>query len=290
VGRTSLYSNTTASNITAVGFRSMYQNTTGSANTATGSHSLYSNTTGYNNTATGNYALYANTIGANNTSNGNYTLHDNTEGSGNTAVGISALSGNTTGQYNTALGYNAFSSGTSIHNSMALGNSSSITASNQVRLGNASITSIGGYAAWSNLSDIRFKKDVRDDIPGLNFIIKLRPISYHMDMDALAGFLGTPDSLRSFTSEAIKGKMLQTGFIAQEVEEAARSIGYDFSGVDAPKNENDFYALRYAEFVVPLVKAVQEQQVLIEEQYKMIVELQNVNTLLLLRVEKLEEK
>ncbi|HEV8538733.1 MAG TPA: hypothetical protein VGR15_07395, partial [Bacteroidota bacterium] len=39
---------------------------------------------------------------------------------------------------------------------------------------------------------------------------------------------------------------------------AAKELGYDFSGVDAPKNEKDFYGLRYAEFVVPLVKAVQE--------------------------------
>jgi hypothetical protein len=61
-------------------------------------------------------------------------------------------------------------------------------------------------------------------------------------------------------------------FIAQEVEEAARALGYDFSGVDAPKNDNDFYGLRYGTFVVPLVKAVQEladrvggQQVQIEE-------------------------
>jgi hypothetical protein len=49
-----------------------------------------------------------------------------------------------------------------------------------------------------------------------------------------------------------------SGFIAQEVEAAAKEIGYNFSGVDAPKNEDDFYGLRYAEFVVPLVKAVQE--------------------------------
>lgn len=28
--------------------------------------------------------------------------------------------------------------------------------------------------------------------------------------------------------------------------------------MDAPKNAQDLYALRYAEFVVPLVKAVQE--------------------------------
>jgi len=51
---------------------------------------------------------------------------------------------------------------------------------------------------------------------------------------------------------------VQSGFIAQDVEAAAQSIGYEFSGIDAPKNENDLYGIRYAEFVVPLVKAVQE--------------------------------
>ena len=61
-----------------------------------------------------------------------------------------------------------------------------------------------------------------------------------------------------------KYSQVTTGFIAQDVEAAAQSIGYNFSGVDAPKNENDYYGLRYAEFVVPLVKAVQEQQVIIE--------------------------
>jgi hypothetical protein len=49
------------------------------------------------------------------------------------------------------------------------------------------------------------------------------------------------------------------------VEAAAKSVGFEFSGVDAPENENDMYSLRYAEFVVPLVKAVQEQQQQIEE-------------------------
>ena len=42
-------------------------------------------------------------------------------------------------------------------------------------------------------------------------------------------------------------------------------MDYDFSGVDKPKNEKDYYGLRYAEFVVPLVKAIQEQQKMIEE-------------------------
>jgi len=35
-------------------------------------------------------------------------------------------------------------------------------------------------------------------------------------------------------------------------------LHYDFSGVDAAKNDKDLYGLRYSEFVVPLVKAVQE--------------------------------
>jgi hypothetical protein len=62
-----------------------------------------------------------------------------------------------------------------------------------------------------------------------------------------------------------KSQQVQTGFIAQDVEQVASELGYDFSGIDKPKNENDHYGLRYAEFVVPLVKAVQEQQLMIDE-------------------------
>ncbi len=51
---------------------------------------------------------------------------------------------------------------------------------------------------------------------------------------------------------------------------AAQKTGYSFSGVNKPKSENGLYSLRYAEFVVPLVKAVQEQQVQISDQQKLI--------------------
>jgi len=63
-----------------------------------------------------------------------------------------------------------------------------------------------------------------------------------------------------------KEAILYTGFVAQEVDAAAKALGYDFSGVDAPKSDNDYYGLRYAQFVVPLVQAVQEQQKMIETQ------------------------
>mgnify|MGYP002354806687 FL=1 len=57
----------------------------------------------------------------------------------------------------------------------------------------------------------------------------------------------------------------QSGFIAQEVEKAAKETGYDFNGVHIPQNENDNYSIAYSQFVVPLVKAVQEQQKMIED-------------------------
>jgi hypothetical protein len=65
---------------------------------------------------------------------------------------------------------------------------------------------------------------------------------------------------RSIQDAAIANqeKIIYTGFIAQDVEKAAKNLNYIFSGVDAPKNDNDLYGLRYDEFVAPLVKAVQE--------------------------------
>jgi hypothetical protein len=87
----------------------------------------------------------------------------------------------------------------------------------------------------------------------------------------------------------LKEAIRYTGFLAQDVETAAREIGYDFSGVDAPKNEKDPYGLRYAEFVVPLVKAVQEQQTMIDEKDQQIVALQSTVAELQAKMEIIEQ-
>ncbi len=63
---------------------------------------------------------------------------------------------------------------------------------------------------------------------------------------------------------------LQTGFVAQEVEQAAKDLNYDFSGVVAPQNDLDNYSLRYSEFVVPLVQATKELHEMIKTQAKQI--------------------
>jgi hypothetical protein len=283
-GYRALHSNTAGSYNTANGYSALYFNTTGSENTANGSNALYSNTTGGRNTANGINALYSNTTGFRNTANGFQALYLNTTGFYNTANGSYALLANTTGDYNTALGYFANVSAGYLENATAIGYGAKASASNTIRLGNASVTTIGGYVDWTTVSDGRFKTNVTENVSGLDFVMQLRPVTYNLDMDAIAKFNNTPDSLRLAESEALKAAELQSGFIAQEVEAAATAVGYDFHGVDKPKNETSHYGLRYAEFVVPMVKAMQEQQemmdakdVRLDKQDEMIEELKIQN-------------
>jgi len=264
-GSLSLRDNTTGTENTASGVQALSLNTEGNYNTATGKSSLYSNTTGDYNTATGIQALTYNETGNENTADGGYSLYSNIGGDYNTAVGYYSLYSNTTGSSNTALGYSAFSTGTNYTNSTSLGYNAEPGASNTIRLGNSSVLTIGGFANWTNVSDKRFKINITENVVGLDFIMKLKPVTYNLDMEAIAKFLNTPDSLRLLQSELLKGKEIQSGFIAQEVEYAANCVSYDFHGIDIPKNDSSYYGLRYAEFVVPIIKAIQEQQLIIEK-------------------------
>jgi trimeric autotransporter adhesin len=49
-------------------------------------------------------------------------------------------------------------------------------------------------------------------------------------------------------SRIAKQQVVYTGFMAQDVEKAAKELNYDFSGVDAGKSDKDLYALRYSDF------------------------------------------
>lgn len=267
IGSGALFSNTTGTHNTALGVSTLRFNTTGSRNTAIGMGVMRYNSTGYRNTGTGNDVLRYNTSGYENTADGAFALDSNTTGYNNTAVGAYALRYNTAGINNTAVGHNAFSHSTgSFINSTALGANTVITASNQVRIGDAKVTSIIGQVNFSAVSDSRFKKGIsysafkrnEGGVPGLEFIMRLKPATYLMDMGQTTFLPNTPDR-NAYSSYSVK-----TGFLGQDVENAAMEIGYAFSGVDKPKNEGDYYGLRYAEFVVPLVKAVQEQQEMIE--------------------------
>jgi len=234
---------------------------------------LYANSSGQYNTASGDQSLYDNTTGNNNVGFGSCAMCNSTTGNDNTAIGANTLVSIVTGHDNTALGYYAGPTTDGLHSSMALGANASVSASNSVVVGGSGITSIGGYVNWTNFSDGRYKKNLQQNVPGLAFINKLNPVTYTLDIDGIeaklhknapsgknsgsrAGYLNDPDIKQAMQE---KSAITYTGFVAQDVEKAADSLGYAFSGIDKPKNiDQSFYGLRYADFVPPLVKAVQE--------------------------------
>jgi trimeric autotransporter adhesin len=267
-GYQALYSNRTGYKNTASGYLALYSNAGGAYNVAVGTESLYSNSSGNYNTANGYQSLYNNTSGHYNSAYGRVALNKNTTGSFNTAIGYYALYSNTTGDYRTAVGRSANSVGSNYDNSSGLGHNADPSASNRIHVGNTSVTSIRGQVSFTTYSDERFKKNVRkDEVKGLEFITKLTPLTYNYDIDSYAKWIednyGEIDSSNWDSKYDIESFRF-SGFMAQDVEQIANEIGYNFSGVDKPANDKDFYGLRYAEFVVPLVKAVQEQQEIIE--------------------------
>jgi trimeric autotransporter adhesin len=314
-------SNTQDEQNTAVGAFALSDNTGGYYNSALGAGALTTNSIGVGNTAVGISSLQNNTTGILNTASGFISMLSNQTGSQNTAYGSYALRTVTTGSFNTGIGDSADVSNGTLLNATAIGFKAVAITSNSVRIGNTAVTSIGGQVGWSVLSDGRYKKDVHEDVKGLDFIMQLRPVTYNYDFEKVRGeqnftstasnknstlktftanhtFKGKTFGSKNFSLDRIKGNSINvsmatanaelskyyeevkqndqiryTGFIAQEVEAAANKIGFNFSGVDKPKTDKDQYSLRYAEFVVPLVKAVQEQQAIINSQIIKIDEL-----------------
>ena len=263
-GAGALQQDTTGGANVAIGYQSLSANTTGNQNTGVGYQSLLFNTSGSANTANGYSALPANTTGYNNTASGTFAMRNNTTGYGNTALGRSALSYVTTGNYNTCVGYADYPLTDGIFNYTGIGylTGSSASSSNMVELGNSDVTVIRGAVNFSTYSDERIKNNIKNNVPGLSFINLLKPVTYKIDLDKEAAIVYSgkqkEEGKTDYAGKNDLAKQLKTGFLAQEVEAAAKKLNYDFSGVVRPQNEHDLYSLRYSEFVVPLVKAVQE--------------------------------
>jgi hypothetical protein len=183
-----------------------------------------------------------------------------------------------TGNFNTAIG--AFAAVTPLNsfNSNAIGYFSFANASNKVRIGNNVVTAIEGAVPYTTPSDGRFKYQVQEDIKGLDFIMQLRPVTYQFDAKRFDEFQkrSLPDSMDISTKNDMHAayeeaaSIRRTGFIAQEVEKAALELGFNFSGLIKPKNENEYYSLSYESFVVPLTKAIQELYQKTDQQAKEI--------------------
>jgi hypothetical protein len=283
IGAGALGSNINGKDNIAMGLIALGSNTSGFDNEAVGFGSLYLNTTGAQNCAVGDFALSSNQGGASNTAIGAQSLQSTTNSSFNTVVGANSAASFDNGYNNVFLGANNDVNGAGYYNVIAIGQGVVCTASSQARIGNSATNSIGGYANWTNFSDGRYKKNMKENVKGIDFIMRLRPVTYNLDVTGIENKLGTkrPKDAGSQAAISDKAAMVFSGFAAQEVEQAAREAGYDFSGVDKPKSDKDFYGLRYADFVVPLVKAVQEQQKMINIQNKRLDQLEQENKALM---------
>lgn len=291
VGSVALISNTIGTFNVAIGSNSLQQSVSGSNNTAVGNSSLVSNTAS-DNTAVGSSALQNNTSGLSNTAVGRRANQFNTTGGTNTAVGTLALGANTTGAGNVALGANAGdlvagnsnctflgsntdnTLNTNLSNSTVIGSGGRINASNKIRFGNTAVAVIEGQVAYTT-SDGRFKKDVQTDAPGLDFVMGLKPVTYHFDYAGFSRFLGEAGTDMTVLRE--KEQHREMGFIAQEVEGLCQKQGLDIANiVHSPESDIDNYSVAYGQMVVPLVKAVQEQQAQIDELRHLVTQLMAV--------------
>jgi trimeric autotransporter adhesin len=261
-------------------------NCIGNFNTVTGS-SMGFLEEGDNNAVLGDFSMVTKSFGFNKISQttavGYETLYltdgdvnaPATDSWGNTVIGYHAGSFSHNGSHNCFIGAESDITNGSCFNTTVLGHATTAAISNVVRVGNPATSSIGGPVGWSTISDGRVKKNIREDIPGLSFITSLRPVTYNINTAAIesiqqARVTETTNSTNTTKAPAktlsaqmaaaylAKEKIVYSGFVAQEVEQAAKNLHYNFNGVDVPKNDNDLYALRYESFVVPLVKSVQE--------------------------------
>ena len=185
-------------------------------------------------------------------------------------------------------------------NEIAIGDAATGHGSHTAVIGNSSLTQIDpgsdrgcnlGQVSFefdavhcvsvTEVSDERLKEQIEDTTLGVDFIKRLRPVSYKFKDRAAEYETATQtvvdesgeeveESVQILKQPALTHTRKHQGLIAQEVKQVLDDIGMDsseFGGyVDGNISGNgDRYALRYQQFSSPLIKAVQELTARIEE-------------------------
>jgi len=155
---------------------------------------------------------------------------------------------------------------------VVIGYNSIVSASYHTVIGNANTTNRNSAPTnWTIISDYRDKSNISEleENLGLNFIRKLKPISYKSDhrkryVDQLGFEYGEKDGSLKDSNESY-------GFSAQDIKETIEelSVTFDALGHD---NINDAYRLAYAGLIAPIVKSLQETLLRLERVEKLIEE------------------
>ena len=112
------------------------------------------------------------------------------------------------------------------------------------------------YTEWTDVSDCRDKTNFQPlNNLGLNFLRKLNPVKYKWDLrQKYENKCGYEYGIKDGT---LKQDDTNYGFLAQEIEFAAKSLGENF---DAVTHDTfiDQYSLNYLNLIATLTKALQE--------------------------------
>jgi hypothetical protein len=180
----------------------------------------------------------------------------------NLGLGYAAGISITSGSNNIAIGANALNSGRP--------GGQITTQSNIIGIGTADHTEANIQIDWSIASDARDKTDFTPLDLGLDFVKALSPLTYKWDKRAKYGD-NTADNydLSAQTPDGTyKEDWLDLGFKAQEVEALEQAAGYNKNNstnlISSCSDDGKQMSLQYSKFVPILVKAIQEQQALIE--------------------------
>jgi hypothetical protein len=247
VGFDALKLSTSGQFSTAVGYSALSSNLIGSINTAVGALALQKNVAGISNTAIGHGSL-AEVIGngaisgSYNTAIGSYSQAANVSGERNVSVGVSALNVNTSGGYNVAIGNSSLESCTGSSNlEIRSGNFPAFNITNQsnyISLGSSQSTMAYIKIAWTITSDARDKMNFGDVPHGLEFVTKLKPVSYQHKLSR---------------EEEVAHGPVRYGFLAQDILELEPN---DSVIIDA--NDPESLRLTESNLFAVLVKAIQE--------------------------------
>jgi len=290
IGKDALFSNTIGHNNIGVGEEALHFNENGSNNVALGQNSNKNNISGSSNVSLGLNALPANVSGSGNIAIGANAGSNSVSGNYNVFIGRWAAADNQddnerlyieNGTNDTPLIYGEFDNRIiSFDGNVGVGTESptvplNIVEGNNVNLGFGTGSIVIGEETGQNLafddneiqarlngiasdlflqddggnvrvggaivhaSDKRLKRDITNISYGLQDILKMRPTEYFW-----------------------KGKEQENkslGLIAQEVDEIIKNVvTYD--------KEQDKYGVSYTELIPVLIKAIQEQQLIITQQ------------------------
>lgn len=147
-------------------------------------------------------------------------------------------------------------------NQIVIGHNTTGTGDNEIAFGPTSVTAIKAQVtSITGYSDERIKTDVKDSSLGLEFISKLRPVTYKKvnPFDYPAELAGDNKGERPADDPKT-----YDGLIAQEVKQVMDELGAEWSGHSVNSTDGK-QGLQYGALVVPLIGAIKELKSQLDE-------------------------